>query len=189
MTTGILKITSVTKKETEDAQIIEKMNLIYLEALTETQIKNISLKEYMEQKLADNGYTGAYLTEDEKTIIYNAKKYDLVNKKVEKILAQHTEIKNTEGNVPAYKYYGNIAGRGIATLKQYKGKIFMGIGDYNINTGNTKVLYYDTNSNSLGYSGTIADEEIEKFEILDNKLYTTGCDPTEAWGIRKRILL
>ena len=189
MTTGILKRTSDAKKETEDAQVIEEMNIIYLEAITESKIRNISIKEYMEQKLAEKGYTGAYLTEDQKSIIYNKKKYDLVNKKVEKILAQHTEIKNAEGNVPAYKYYGNIAGRGIATLKQYKGKIFMGLGDYDINTGNTKVLYYDTNSNSLGYSGTIADEEIQKFEILDNKLYTTGCDPTEAWGIRKCIFI
>ena len=66
---------------------------------------------------------------------------------------------------------------------------FIGLGDYSINTGNTKVLYYDTISNSIGYSGTIADEAIEGFEILEDKLYTTGCDPTEAWGIRECIFI
>ena len=186
---GILKKASDAKIETEDSRILEEMSMIYLDALTEAEIKNVSLKEYMQQELENKGYNGAYVADDEKSIIYNKKKYDIINKKVEEIVAQLTEIKNIDGNVPAYKYYSNIAGRGIATLKQYKGKIFMGLGDYSINTGNTKVLYYDTISNSIGSSGTIADEAIEGFEILEDKLYTTGCDPTEAWGIRECIFI
>ena len=186
---GILKKASDAKKETEDSTILEEMSMIYLEALAEEKTKNVSVKEYMQQELDNKGYQGAYVGDDEKSIIYNAKKYDIINRKVEEIIAQHTEITNIEGNIPAYKYYSNIAGRGIATLKKYKGKIFMGLGDYSVNTGNTKVLYYDTVSNSIGYSGTIADEAIERFEILDDKLYTTGCDPTEAWGIRKCIFI
>ena len=186
---GILKKASDAKRETEDSKIIEEMRLIYLEGLAEKDINNVSLKEYMEEEIYNKGYKGACVEDDGKIIIYNKKKYDIINKTVEEMIAQLNEIKNTEGNVPAHKYYNNIAGRGIATLKQYKGKIFMGLGDYGVNTGNTKVLYYDTTSDSIGYSGTIADEAIERFEILDDKLYTTGCDPTEAWGIRECIFI
>ena len=94
-----------------------------------------------------------------------------------------TEIVDENGNVPAYASYPkHIGSRGIGALKQYKGKIFMGLGDWNDNTGPAKILYYDTKDGKIKSSGTIADEAVEIFNIIDNKLYTTGCDPKSNWG-------
>lgn len=94
-----------------------------------------------------------------------------------------TEIVDENGNVPAYTYYPNhTSSRSIKELKAYDGKIFMGLGDWNDNTGPVKVIYYDTTDGKIKTSGTINDEAIQIFNIIDDKLYTTGCDPRDAWG-------
>ena len=94
-----------------------------------------------------------------------------------------TEIVDENNNVPAYQYYPNhVNSRGITTLKAYDDKIFMGIGDWNDNTGPVKIIYYDTTDNKIKSSGTINDEAVQLFNIIDDKLYTTGCDPKETWG-------
>lgn len=94
-----------------------------------------------------------------------------------------TEILDDNGNVPAYEYYpDHVASRSIKALKAYDGKIFMGIGDWDDNTGPVKVIYYDTTDGKIKTSGTINDEAIESFEIIDDNLYTTGRDPRDPWG-------
>lgn len=94
-----------------------------------------------------------------------------------------TEILDENGNVPAYSYYPkHVSSRGIKSLKAFNGKIFMGLGDWNDNTGPVKILYYDTKSKKIVSTGTIADEAVETFHIIDNTLYTTGTDPKAAWG-------
>ena len=94
-----------------------------------------------------------------------------------------TEIVDENGNVPAYESYTNhINSRFIKELKAYDGKIFMGLGDWNDNTGPVKIVYYDTTDGKIKTSGTIDDEAIQKFNIIDDKLYTTGCDPKDNWG-------
>ena len=94
-----------------------------------------------------------------------------------------TEILDENGNAPAYEYYPkDISSRSIKALKAYDGKIFMALGDFDTNTGPVKVIYYDTTDGKIKSSGTINDEAIQIFNIIDGKLYTTGCDPRDAWG-------
>ena len=95
-----------------------------------------------------------------------------------------TEIVDDNGNVPSYEYYNDnqLDSRSIMTLKAYDDKIFMGLGDWNKNTGPVKVLYYETKTGKIGSSGTINDEAIASFNIIDGKLYTTGRDPRDGWG-------
>ena len=94
-----------------------------------------------------------------------------------------TEIVDENNNVPAYQYYPNhIKSRAITTLKAYDGKIFMGLGEWTDNTGPVKIVYYDTADGKIKTSGTINDEAVQLFNIIDDKLYTTGCDPRENWG-------
>lgn len=94
-----------------------------------------------------------------------------------------TEIVDAKGNVPSYEYYpSEIPSRSIKALKAYDGKIFMGLGDWDTNTGPVKVLYYDTKDGKVKTSGTINDEAIQIFNIIDDKIYTTGCDPRDGWG-------
>lgn len=91
-------------------------------------------------------------------------------------------ILDSNGHVPAYSYYTHTASRAIKELRAYDNKIFMGIGDWNDNTGPAKIIYYDTKTGEIVSSGTIADEAVEEFYIIDGKLYTTGTDPRNGWG-------
>lgn len=92
------------------------------------------------------------------------------------------EILDENGNVPAYNYYDDLSSRSIKELKAYDDKIFMGLGDWNANTGPVKILYYDTITETIVSSGTIADEAVENFNIIDGKLYTSGTDPKSSYG-------
>lgn len=92
------------------------------------------------------------------------------------------EILDENGNVPAYNYYTHLPSRSIKELKAYDDKIFLGLGDWDANTGPAKILYYDTKTEKIVSSGTIADEAVENFNIIDGKLYTTGTDPRRIWG-------
>ena len=94
-----------------------------------------------------------------------------------------TKILDENNNVPAAKYYpSHIPSRGIKALKTYDEKIFMGVGDWNDNTGPVKMVYYDTKDGQIKSSGTIADEAVQLFSVIDDTLYTTGCDPRADWG-------
>ena len=95
----------------------------------------------------------------------------------------YKEILDDNGNVPAYSYYPTqSASREINYLKAFDDKIFIGLGDYDTNTGPVKIIYYDTIKDKIGSSGTIPDEEVLSFNIIDDKLYTTGADPRDDWG-------
>lgn len=87
------------------------------------------------------------------------------------------EILDENGKVPADAAYNSSYSKGIKTLKGYNGKVFLGLGDYGTNTGPVKILYYDTKTGKMDSSGTIDDEEVANFNIIDGKLYTTGTDP------------
>lgn len=96
-----------------------------------------------------------------------------------------SEILDDNGNVPAYSYYKTdslIPSRAINDLKVYDNKIFMALGDYDKNTGPVKIIYYDTITDKIVSSGTIPDEEVQWFNIIDGKIYTTGADPKFDWG-------
>lgn len=94
-----------------------------------------------------------------------------------------TEILDENNNVPSYEYYPKqIQSRSIKTLKAYDGKIFMGLGDWNSNTGPAKIIYFDTKDEKIKSSGTIADDAVQQFTVIDDTLYTTGCDPRASWG-------
>ncbi|MBE6153809.1 MAG: hypothetical protein E7166_06270 [Firmicutes bacterium] len=96
-----------------------------------------------------------------------------------------SEILDKDGNVPAYSYYKSASltpSRAINDLKAYDDKIFMGLGDYDANTGPVKIIYYDTKTEEIVSSGTLPDEEVLWFNLFNDKIYTTGADPKEDWG-------
>ena len=92
-----------------------------------------------------------------------------------------TKITDDNGNVPAYSYYSDVGSKGIRTIKAYDNKLFLGLGDYDKNTGPVKIIYYDTLTDKIVSSGTLHDEEVKEFVIIDNKLYTVGTDPRDSW--------
>lgn len=92
------------------------------------------------------------------------------------------EIVDLNGNVPAYDYYSDQYSKSIWGLSSYNNKIFIGLGDYDNNTGPAKIIYYDIKDKKIKSSGTIDDEAVEWFNIIDGKLYTTGTDPRAYRG-------
>ncbi len=63
----------------------------------------------------------------------------------------------------------------------FDGKLFVGCGDYDKNTGPCSVWQYDLETCEWSVSGRVDDEAVINFEIIDNQLITTGTDPKATW--------
>ncbi len=62
-------------------------------------------------------------------------------------------------------------------IKIFDNKIFVGCGDYDKNTGPTDIMYYDLEEKTWVNSGTVGDEAVAKFLVLNDKLTVPGIDP------------
>lgn len=62
-------------------------------------------------------------------------------------------------------------------IKVFDNKIFVGCGDYDKNTGPTDIMYYDLEEKVWVNSGTVDDEAVAKFLVIDDKLTVPGIDP------------
>ncbi len=71
--------------------------------------------------------------------------------------------------------------RTINTLHVFENKLFIGYGDYGVNTGPTDIIYYNFLDNTWNNSFTIQEEAIERYVEIDNKLYIPGVDATDNW--------
>ena len=56
-------------------------------------------------------------------------------------------------------------------------KIYLGGGDYNLNSGPTDICAYDLKTKALVVTGRIQDEAVLTFKEIDGKLYVPGTDP------------
>ena len=63
----------------------------------------------------------------------------------------------------------------------FDGKLFIGCGDYDKNTGPCDIWQYDLTTQEWSVSGRVDDEAIVNFEIIDNRLIATGTDPKATW--------
>lgn len=79
----------------------------------------------------------------------------------------------------SYENLGNCIGDNIWDIALHEGKLFFGTGDGNTNTGPTKIWAYDVNKGEFSESGTLAEEVINSFLIIDDKLVAPGIDPTD----------
>ncbi|MCK4524637.1 hypothetical protein KAU15_06895 [candidate division WOR-3 bacterium] len=71
--------------------------------------------------------------------------------------------------------------RTINTLHIFENKLFIGYGDYGINTGPTDIIYYNFMDCTWNNAFTIQEEAIEHYVEIDNKLYIPGVDATDNW--------
>lgn len=72
--------------------------------------------------------------------------------------------------------------RTSADLTVFDGKLFIGGGDYDKNTGPVYVHSYDVSSGEWKKSAEpLPDEQIKRFVIIDKELYATGTDPKDDW--------
>ncbi len=85
----------------------------------------------------------------------------------------------TELGIPLKDFYPQekIVSKSPWDIKVFDGKVFIGCGDYDKNTGPSPVFYYDLRQRLWVNSGTLNDESIAQFTVIDGKLIIPGIDP------------
>ena len=65
----------------------------------------------------------------------------------------------------------------------YKGRLYLGHGDFDKNAGPISVYSYDPKSGSFTESPKLPEEEFNRFLLLDGKPCLPGIDPKEDWTL------
>ncbi len=65
----------------------------------------------------------------------------------------------------------------------WEGKLYVGGGDYDANSGPVDIWYYDIDNGIWNNSGTVPDEEINRFTVINGSLTAPGIDPKEDWDL------
>lgn len=88
----------------------------------------------------------------------------------------------TELGIPlAQKYPGGDLARCVWDMAIHEGGIFLGSGDYDKNRGPVEIWRYDIAGNVFTQSGTVPDEEVNRFSFIFDTLVAPGIDPKEEW--------
>ncbi len=93
------------------------------------------------------------------------------------------EIKDyKELGIPTAERFNNgVLARCVWDIKLWEDNLYIGSGDYNTNTGPTDIWAYNLNNEQWTLSGTVADESVVRFNIINNNLIAPGVDPTASW--------
>lgn len=63
----------------------------------------------------------------------------------------------------------------------FGGRLYVGGGDYGANTGPVKIWAYDPEKGEWTDSGSVPDEEADRFAVIGGRLALAGTDPKEGW--------
>ncbi len=63
----------------------------------------------------------------------------------------------------------------------YKDDLYIGSGDFSSNAGPIDIWKYDSKDKNWVNSGTVPDEEISRFFVINGMLVAPGIDPQESW--------
>jgi len=63
----------------------------------------------------------------------------------------------------------------------YKDGLYIGSGDFSSNAGPIDMWKYDIKGKTWSSSGTLPDEEVSRFFVINDVLVTPGIDPQESW--------
>ena len=98
----------------------------------------------------------------------------------EKTLAFYDDI-----GTPYAEYYTDeqMNSRLAEDMVVFDGRLYVGAGDYGMNTGPLPVMSYDLKNKVWeGSEELIQDEQIKRFEIIDGSLVILGTDPKDGWS-------
>ncbi len=79
---------------------------------------------------------------------------------------------------PAASHYAQTTPRTPWDLAMDQGKLYIGAGDYDANSGNTPVYAWNLENETWEETGSILDEAISNFAKVGETLYIPGTDPT-----------
>lgn len=68
-------------------------------------------------------------------------------------------------------------------------KLYLGAGDYNVNTGPTDIWCYDIKNGNWMKSGTVRDEAVLRFVRIGDELMAPGTDPMANWKLGNYYVL
>ena len=87
----------------------------------------------------------------------------------------------TEHGIPSEARYSmGVRARGVWDIAYQDGSLYIGSGDFDSNAGPVDVWKYDIGNESWAKSGTLAEEEINKFVCIGDNLCTPGIEPREG---------
>lgn len=81
---------------------------------------------------------------------------------------------------PAAGYYTQTTPRNPWDMTIHQGKLYIGAGDYDANSGNTPIYVMDLTTKAWNNSGVVLDEAVTHFVNIEGTLYVPGTDPTTA---------
>jgi hypothetical protein len=88
----------------------------------------------------------------------------------------------TELGIPLEERYSSGGrARCPSDMELYNGKLYVGSGDYNVNMGPVDIWCYDLETGSWQNSGTVQDEEVSRFCVINGELIAMGIDPKGTW--------
>ena len=92
-------------------------------------------------------------------------------------------IAYTELGIPtSSRYSESNRARNPWDMVIFEGNLFVGSGDYDRNAGPVDIWVYDITKGEWSNSGTVPDEEVFRFCLINNTLTIPGLDPTEEWS-------
>ena len=96
----------------------------------------------------------------------------------------------TELGIPTSERYSEgVTARSPWDMATYENKLYIGSGDYDTNAGPVDMWCYDIDKKTWSNSGTVPEEEIDRFCVIDNKLVVPGIDPQEDWSLGNYYVL
>ena len=79
------------------------------------------------------------------------------------------------------RYVEGITARCPWDMEIFDGKIYVGSGDYGENSGPVDIWAYDREEDKWSNTGTVPDEEVDSFLMIDGSLTVPGTDPKDGW--------
>lgn len=96
----------------------------------------------------------------------------------------------TELGIPTSERYSEgVTARSPWDMAINENKLYIGSGDYDTNAGPVDMWCYDIDKKTWSNSGTVPEEEIDRFCVIDNKLVVPGIDPQEDWSLGNYYVL
>ena len=91
-------------------------------------------------------------------------------------------VEYSELGIPlSERYSQGVRARCPWDMYIWDGKIYIGSGDYDSNAGPVDIWAYDTENKAWENTGTVPDEEVSRFLVIDGKLTVPGIDPKDDW--------